>query len=87
MAFLFVPSLVMGEAISEPINTALGALWVVGFFSIIFFVNYGIRCPKCKGNLGMTVAWSVSGGSIRQANHCPYCGISLDDECSSSNLQ
>lgn len=39
-----------------------------------------VKCPKCRANLGRTIAMPVamSFGSGPKINFCPYCGVHLD---------
>jgi hypothetical protein len=61
--------------------------------AIIAFVaglcNYfAIRCPLCKGNIGL-VFW-YSGGILyisKKIRYCPYCGSSIDEETENKLFQ
>ena len=53
----------------------------VPFLGLILYMNFGIRCPKCSGNVGITIAphmtgWPGLGGKV--ISYCPFCGTSLD---------
>lgn len=66
-----------GESIS-PIFIAC----FFAFLGSILFCNLGIRCPKCKGNLGITVVPALfTFSSKHKVKYCPFCGVSLDEEC------
>jgi len=52
----------------------------IPFLAAIVFVNLGIRCPRCKGNLAMTPAAYPSFSKKHRFNFCPYCGISVDEK-------
>ncbi|HSV21782.1 MAG TPA: hypothetical protein VLJ17_01995 [Xanthobacteraceae bacterium] len=59
-------------------------LFFVGFaifIGAILFMNFGIRCPKCRGNLGMTIghAFMTFGASKHRIGFCPFCGTSIDE--------
>jgi len=44
-----------------------------------YFLNFGLRCPSCGGNLGITIGPVMfTRLSKRPINYCPFCGISLD---------
>jgi hypothetical protein len=44
-------------------------------------INLGIRCPKCKGNLGITVVPAILTFSKKhKVKYCPFCAASLDEE-------
>jgi hypothetical protein len=60
------------------------ALPVVGFVMFggsILALQRIAKCPKCKANLGQTIAMplALSWGSGAKINFCPYCGVSLDE--------
>ena len=61
----------------ESLAIAFGAIMGIG---ALLFVNLGIRCPRCNGNLVMTAqgaAFSLS--AKHRVNFCQYCGVSLDE--------
>jgi hypothetical protein len=58
-----------------------GALFVL--LAVLLPVTYlqlWIRCPKCKGNLGIVAHTLIKRSGKRQANFCPFCSVSLDSE-------
>ncbi len=61
---------------------ALFIFMILPFMAGILFLNVGIRCPKCNGNLGITV---VPGFIVPYAKqkprYCPFCSVSLDEKC------
>ena len=59
----------------------LSALGMVAFLGAILALNWVIKCPRCRANLGRTIAMPVglSFGSGPRVNFCPYCGVSLDE--------
>lgn len=51
----------------------------IGFGACVLFLLFGLRCPKCKNNLGYTLQpsfWHIS----EKLKFCPFCGVSLDEE-------
>jgi hypothetical protein len=51
----------------------------IGFGVCVLFLLFGLRCPKCKNNLGYTLQssfWRIS----KKLKFCPFCGVSLDTE-------
>ena len=73
--------IMVGAGISTVGDTPLAV--VIGFpvFAVVaLLLNFGIRCPKCKGNLGITVVPAVLTFSRRhRVKYCPFCGASLDE--------
>jgi hypothetical protein len=60
------------------------ALPIVGFVLFggsILALQRIAKCPKCKANLGQTIAMplALNLGSGPRINFCPYCGVSLDE--------
>lgn len=61
----------------EALAIAFGAIVGVG---ALVFVNLGIRCPRCNGNLVMTAQGAAFPlGRKHRINFCQYCGVSLDE--------
>jgi hypothetical protein len=59
------------------------AVGMLTFFGAVVFVNLAIRCPRCRGNLGITIVPAMfSFHSKRRASYCPFCGVSLDEDLS-----
>ena len=51
------------------------------FLPVIWFVHFGIRCPRCNENLSYAVfsvgnPFSVS----KKIKYCLYCGVAFDTE-------
>jgi hypothetical protein len=63
------------------IDAALPVLGAVVFMGAILAFNWAIRCPRCRANLGRTIAMplGLSWGSGPKINFCPYCGVNLDE--------
>ena len=73
-----------GGALAAQVHWSLILVIVgfVGFGACIFYLHYGIRCPKCRNPLG-PLALLPKGGYFRLSERicfCPFCGISLDGE-------
>lgn len=42
-------------------------------------INFLVRCPECRGNLGRIGSLSTRPFlSRRRVSNCPFCGLSLD---------
>ncbi len=81
--FLFIGILGITIGVHEGKPSALFLLIPIPFFLVIIFVNFGIRCPRCDGNLGITIGHALfSLFSKHKPNYCPFCGISLNEDCS-----
>lgn len=64
---------------SVPISLWVGIPVVV---VLILYLNFGIRCPRCRGNLGITLGPALMSGFSRHPVHyCPFCGVSIDQKC------
>ena len=68
----------------EPGNkmgAALPALGMLVFAGAILALNWAIKCPRCRANLGRTIAMplGLSWGSGPKISFCPYCGVNLDE--------
>ena len=49
------------------------------FMGAVLYLTFFIRCPKCRGNLGVTVLPAMyTRLSRRPVSYCPFCGVSLD---------
>ena len=60
--------------------TIFGVVAVVGG---VLFLNFALRCPKCKGNLAVTAVSAVySVWGKRRVKFCQYCGVSIDERVS-----
>ncbi len=49
-------------------------IFFIGYMVCVIFQLFGLRCPKCKNNLGGTLRSSLT------IKLCPFCGVSLDEE-------
>jgi hypothetical protein len=51
----------------------------IAFFGAMIFLGFFIRCPRCRGNLGvLNAGFSKVVPFYTVINYCPYCGVSLD---------
>ena len=58
-----------------PKGNALQALWLIpfaGFAGSILYIQFFVKCPKCRARLGH--ALSVTS----KPNFCPSCGVDFD---------
>jgi hypothetical protein len=64
-----------------PGAVSLAVVGMLVFAGAILALNYFVKCPKCRANLGRTVAVPIalSFGSGPKVNFCPYCGVNLDE--------
>ncbi len=76
----------LGEAIGRVLPDAIPrtAIPVAGFILFLgglLAMQRMLKCPKCRANLGRTIAMPVafSWGSGPRVNFCPYCGVKLDE--------
>lgn len=62
---------------------AAGALIFIGG---IIYLTFFLRCPRCSGRVGQTIAWALlfQWGWQQRVNFCPYCGVKLDEPVSPS---
>jgi hypothetical protein len=70
------------EESGNKVAAALPLLGMFVFMGAILALNWALKCPRCRANLGRTIALPVglrfSGPKV---NFCPYCGVSLDEPC------
>jgi len=56
------------------------------FFGTTLYRFYGLRCPRCRGTIGMSITQSGAGFSVPQKfRFCPFCGVSLDAQCDATS--
>ncbi len=49
------------------------------FMFAIFYAHFGIKCPKCRGNIGILVMHLGSPfTSSKNIKYCPFCGVNID---------
>lgn len=68
----FVPAFLAnlsGDVYVQPLTFICFVITLVGIVLTAFF----IRCPKCGGNLGRTIAFEP------KAKCCPFCAVSLEE--------
>jgi hypothetical protein len=65
----------------KKIGGLLPILGLLIFMGAILALNWAIKCPRCRANLGRTIAMplGLSWGSGPKINFCPYCGVNLDE--------
>jgi|SRR5437016_1552392 len=57
-------------------------LAMVPFMGALLYILYGMRCPRCRGWIASIIAYGGSPFSVsRKLRFCPFCGVSLDDQC------
>jgi len=77
-----LPLVIMGTLQNEQATPYFVAFGFITFAIGAGLVNFGIRCPKCKGNLGVTIVPAMfSFSSKHPVKFCPYCGVSIEEEC------
>jgi hypothetical protein len=82
-AWLSIPLFVFANKGKEPIPVVLVAVAIPVFFGVILYMTWFLRCPRCRANLGQTVAVPIAfRWGRRKMNFCPYCGVSLDEPVS-----
>ncbi len=76
----------LGGGLSAIFRVKDGLPWLpLPFFALfgaaVLLHLYWLRCPRCRGPLGIVNAslTKEGGGLRRRINFCPYCGISLDE--------
>jgi hypothetical protein len=75
---LFAASHLFGAPDGE--NSPLFFVAFIPFFAAVVYVNFAIKCPRCKGNLSVTPAAYPSFSSKHRFNFCPYCGVNVDEK-------
>jgi hypothetical protein len=72
-------------AVSLVISVVYKVMFSVAFvgFAIamgaITFLEFGLRCPHCRGRIGYAVNYPGSPLAISsKIRFCPFCGVSLD---------
>ena len=76
IGFLFAVAVML---FNEGENSPFFVLAFIPFIAAILFINFGVRCPRCKGNLAMTPAAYPNFSRKHRFNFCPYCGVSVDE--------
>ena len=83
-----VITLVLGMtafAVSLVISVVYNVMFYVAFIGVaiamaaITFLEFGLRCPHCRGCIGYAVNYPGSPLAISsKIRFCPFCGVSLD---------
>ena len=65
-----------------PVFISIVVLGSLGFMAGVFFLLFGIRCPRCKGNIGYAIIWPPGGlfTISKKIKFCPLCGVEIDSE-------
>ena len=77
-SWLLVAALMFTREEAPPVPVLFVGMGI--FMAAIIFLNFAIRCVRCGGNLGLTIAPALISffRGKRRISFCPYCGISLD---------
>lgn len=76
---LFAVGMIIGAKFR--IANLIGIFGFAIAFISIFLLLYCLRCPKCRGNLGLTVSQNLNPFKVSLAiKFCPYCGIEFDSQ-------
>jgi predicted branched-subunit amino acid permease len=81
-ALVFIALLLASTNGKPPIPVLL--VGIFGFVAAVISLNFAIRCPKCRGNLGITIVPAMFSPhwKLRRVSYCPFCGVSIDEEAS-----
>jgi hypothetical protein len=80
---------ILGMILSDRLE--LSPFWpFIGFavflVSIMLYGFWGMRCPRCKGNLGYVAMYYGPPFSVsKKIKYCPFCGIDIDTELKEQN--
>jgi hypothetical protein len=76
----------LGFAASGVIAAQHRVTWLPFAFFVLFAAAvlgnlYWLKCPRCRGPLGITNLPLTERGAwfMRKMDFCPYCGVSLDE--------
>lgn len=77
---VFIISILVGINYNyKPIILFAVAAFIIMFVSL-FYLLYGIRCPRCRNFLGPITSYFGWPFSIsKKINYCPFCGIKMDE--------
>jgi hypothetical protein len=78
---LFLAGILLGQVFGQWAVPGISLPgFAVAFVGAMIGYHGGLRCPRCRGNLGPLVM--VDGGLrvSRRLGFCPYCGCGLDEE-------
>lgn len=79
LGWLLVLSPGMTKGRTPPIAIGTAALGMLLFLASLGSMLF-VRCPRCRGRIGQSIAWQVAFYWIgRRVNYCPYCGVHLDE--------
>lgn len=50
------------------------------FFAAALAQSMFVRCPRCKGNVGLLVAQTLAPGRLKtHVTNCPFCAVSFEN--------
>ena len=77
-----VGAIVAGAVLESPPLHVLAAAFLVSYFISLFFYQYRIRCPRCRGNIGRHTSYFGLRRTLffDAVNFCPFCGVNLDEQ-------
>ena len=74
----FAGSLFVGAKSGHPF---LPLVFFVPFIGAVLVQVFFVRCPRCKGNLGLLLAQTMSPLTLTsKVSCCPYCGVEFSEE-------
>lgn len=78
---LFISGILLEQAFGQQIVTLVAIPgFALAFLMTVYAYYFGLRCPKCWGNMAPLV-FQKGGFSVDQrVRFCPYCGYALDDD-------
>lgn len=80
--FLVIARFLAAEDGAGELLVAPGVALAIGG---ILYLNFALRCPRCKGNLAISpAAYPLSMSKQHRFNFCPYCGVSADQRIEGS---
>ena len=80
---VFVAGIFIGAILGQaPILAVSLPGFAVAFVTMFVAYSGGLRCPRCRGNLGALVLQRGGFRVDNQVRLCPYCGYALDEELS-----
>lgn len=73
-------ALVVSLVLAAPRGLTVPALvCLLCFFAAALAQSFFVRCPRCRGNVGLLVAQALAPGRLRaHVGRCPFCGVSFD---------
>jgi hypothetical protein len=78
--FLLAVGIAMGYAPRSLAIRIVFAVLVGVVLAAAFFSLFEIPCPNCGKRLGSVGFWVSVGRSSKAPEHCPHCGVGVDDK-------